>query len=111
MGKGSKQHGARTLQQFTKGRVARKVPADYQRVDEAPNQTTKAGIISLRNSRSDGDVVRAGVSRKQHLKCGKQQHVKADTFTRTRLLDATRERFVDRKAFNRPKVALNRGAR
>ena len=30
MGKGSKQHGARTLQQFTKGRVARKVPADYQ---------------------------------------------------------------------------------
>jgi len=73
------QHGlAHLLKESAKARIARKVRAHDQWVDEVSDQTRQFRVISTRRGRADENFVLPGIAMQEHLKRSQQDHVECD---------------------------------
>ncbi len=85
MGVGTQRRFAHTRQQFPKRRIAREVRAQYQVVEEQPDQPLRPCVVTPGNRASHYHVGLPGPPREQQLERGEQRHERSHVLFATQL--------------------------
>ena len=77
---GFQSDGAHAPHEFAKGRIARKICAQRQRIDEESDESFKLHAVAIRNRRPDDDIGLLRVAREQRFEGCEQQHEERHAF-------------------------------